>query len=182
MGLSCLTATSVGAVEPIAWLRCASGGNFMAGPCDLASAGSIWLRSVPSGDPTALTQASNGGSSRQDRRRLQLRPKAQNPQRPHPPYEFVCKAWTSQPQDSQSVRSRKCRDRHVFGPAVCWSVPILAAVNGMYRIQDPVTRLVDPFNKGTLFGSVEVFLSIVRRWPRALRGWRGPSFMRRSKA
>jgi uncharacterized ion transporter superfamily protein YfcC len=37
----------------------------------------------------------------------------------------------------------------------------LAPVNGMYRIQDPVTRLVDPFNKGTLFGSVEVFLFIL---------------------
>jgi transposase InsO family protein len=25
-------------------------------------------------------------------------------------YEFICKAWTSQPQDSQPTRSRKCRD------------------------------------------------------------------------
>jgi uncharacterized ion transporter superfamily protein YfcC len=31
----------------------------------------------------------------------------------------------------------------------------------MPRIQDPVTRLVDPFNKGMLFGSVEVFLFIL---------------------
>ena len=26
------------------------------------------------------------------------------------PYEFVCKAWTSQQQNSQSARSSKCRD------------------------------------------------------------------------
>ncbi len=38
---------------------------------------------------------------------------------------------------------------------------LLAPVNGMYGIQDPVTRQVDPFNRGTLFGSVEVFLFIL---------------------
>ena len=26
------------------------------------------------------------------------------------PYEFICKAWTKQPQDSTSTRSIKCRD------------------------------------------------------------------------
>ncbi len=38
---------------------------------------------------------------------------------------------------------------------------LLVPVNGMYGIQDPVTRQVDPFNRGTLFGSVEVFLFIL---------------------
>src|SRR5690242_16999259 len=38
---------------------------------------------------------------------------------------------------------------------------LLAPVNGMYGIQDPVTGNVSPFNRGTLFGSVEVFLFIL---------------------
>ena len=32
------------------------------------------------------------------------------------PYEFVCKAWTSSPNDSNSTRSTKCRDRTSRGP------------------------------------------------------------------
>jgi hypothetical protein len=48
----------------------------------------------------------------------------------------------------------------LFGPAVCWR-GLIGASERMYRIQDPVTRLVDPFNKGMLFGSVEVFLFIL---------------------
>jgi uncharacterized ion transporter superfamily protein YfcC len=38
---------------------------------------------------------------------------------------------------------------------------LLAPVNGMYGIQDPATGQVGPFNKGTMFGSVEVFLFIL---------------------
>ncbi len=38
---------------------------------------------------------------------------------------------------------------------------LLAPVNGMYGIQDPDTGMVGPFNKGTMFGSVEVFLFIL---------------------
>ena len=38
---------------------------------------------------------------------------------------------------------------------------MLAPVNGMYGIQDPETAMVGPFNKGTMFGSVEVFLFIL---------------------
>ena len=38
---------------------------------------------------------------------------------------------------------------------------LLAPVNGMYGIQDPETGMVGPFNKGTMFGSVEVFLFIL---------------------
>jgi hypothetical protein len=33
---------------------------------------------------------------------------------------------------------------------------LLAPVNGMYGIRDPETGMVGPFNKGTMFGSVEV--------------------------
>jgi uncharacterized ion transporter superfamily protein YfcC len=38
---------------------------------------------------------------------------------------------------------------------------MLAPVNGMYGIQDPETGQVGPFNKGKMFGSVEVFLFIL---------------------
>jgi uncharacterized ion transporter superfamily protein YfcC len=38
---------------------------------------------------------------------------------------------------------------------------LLAPVNGMYGILDPDTGMVGPFNKGTMFGSVEVFLFIL---------------------
>jgi len=38
---------------------------------------------------------------------------------------------------------------------------LLAPVNGMYGIQNPETRMVGPFNRGTMFGSVEVFLFIL---------------------
>jgi len=38
---------------------------------------------------------------------------------------------------------------------------LLAPVNGMYGIQDPETGMVGPFNKGTMFGSVEIFLFIL---------------------
>jgi uncharacterized ion transporter superfamily protein YfcC len=38
---------------------------------------------------------------------------------------------------------------------------LLAPVNGMYGIQDPKTGQVGPFNTGTMFGSVEVFLFIL---------------------
>ena len=38
---------------------------------------------------------------------------------------------------------------------------LLAPVNGMYGIQDPETGMVGPFNKGTMFGSVGVFLFIL---------------------
>jgi uncharacterized ion transporter superfamily protein YfcC len=38
---------------------------------------------------------------------------------------------------------------------------LLAPVNGMYGIQDPNTGQVGPFNKGTMFGSIEVFLFIL---------------------
>src|SRR5215475_10391428 len=38
---------------------------------------------------------------------------------------------------------------------------LLAPVNGMYGIQDPNTGQVSPFNEGTMFGSVEVFLFIL---------------------
>src|SRR6516225_12010741 len=38
---------------------------------------------------------------------------------------------------------------------------LLAPVNGMYGIRDPETGQVGPFNKGTMFGSVEVFLFIL---------------------
>jgi hypothetical protein len=30
------------------------------------------------------------------------------------PYEFICKAWTSQPQRFISARSRKCRTKHLI--------------------------------------------------------------------
>src|SRR5262249_50484610 len=35
---------------------------------------------------------------------------------------------------------------------------MLAPVNGMYGIQDPETGQVGPFNRGKMFGSIEVFL------------------------
>src|SRR5262245_14587940 len=38
---------------------------------------------------------------------------------------------------------------------------LLAPVNGMFGIQDPETGMVGPFNRGTMFGSVEVFLFIL---------------------
>jgi uncharacterized ion transporter superfamily protein YfcC len=38
---------------------------------------------------------------------------------------------------------------------------MLAPVNGMYGIQDPETGRVGPFNRGQMFGSVEVFLFIL---------------------
>jgi uncharacterized ion transporter superfamily protein YfcC len=38
---------------------------------------------------------------------------------------------------------------------------LLAPVNGMYGIQDPTTRQVDPLNRGIMFGSVEVYLFIL---------------------
>ena len=38
---------------------------------------------------------------------------------------------------------------------------LLAPVNGLYGIQDPATGLVGPFNAGTMFGSVAVFLFIL---------------------
>ncbi|HEY1886507.1 MAG TPA: hypothetical protein VGG86_10720 [Roseiarcus sp.] len=38
---------------------------------------------------------------------------------------------------------------------------LLAPVNGMYGIQDPATGQVGPFNKGMMFGSIEVFLFIL---------------------
>jgi uncharacterized ion transporter superfamily protein YfcC len=38
---------------------------------------------------------------------------------------------------------------------------LLAPVNGMYGIQDPNTGQIGPFNKGTMFGSIEVFLFIL---------------------
>ena len=38
---------------------------------------------------------------------------------------------------------------------------LLAPVNGMYGIRDPDTGHVGPFNKGTMFGSIEVFLFIL---------------------
>jgi uncharacterized ion transporter superfamily protein YfcC len=38
---------------------------------------------------------------------------------------------------------------------------LLAPINGMYGIQDPNTGQVSPFNKGTMFGSIEVFLFIL---------------------
>jgi uncharacterized ion transporter superfamily protein YfcC len=38
---------------------------------------------------------------------------------------------------------------------------LLAPVNGMYGIKDPETGLVGPFNKGRMFGSIEVFLFIL---------------------
>jgi len=38
---------------------------------------------------------------------------------------------------------------------------LLAPVNGMYGLQNPETRMVGPFNRGTMFGSVEVFLFIL---------------------
>ena len=38
---------------------------------------------------------------------------------------------------------------------------LLAPVNGMYGIRDPGTGMVGPFNKGIMFGSVEVFLFIL---------------------
>src|SRR5262245_2549423 len=38
---------------------------------------------------------------------------------------------------------------------------LLAPVNGMYGVKDPETGMVGPFNRGTMFGSVEVFLFIL---------------------
>jgi uncharacterized ion transporter superfamily protein YfcC len=38
---------------------------------------------------------------------------------------------------------------------------LLAPVNGMYGIQDPATGQVGPFNRGAMFGSIEVFLFIL---------------------
>ena len=38
---------------------------------------------------------------------------------------------------------------------------LLAPVNGMYGIRDPETGRVGPFNKGAMFGSIEVFLFIL---------------------
>jgi uncharacterized ion transporter superfamily protein YfcC len=38
---------------------------------------------------------------------------------------------------------------------------LLAPVNGMYGVQNPETRMVGPFNSGTIFGSVDVFLFIL---------------------
>src|SRR3984957_11701445 len=38
---------------------------------------------------------------------------------------------------------------------------LLAPVNGMYGIQDPDTGQVGPFNRGAMFGSIEVFLFIL---------------------
>ena len=38
---------------------------------------------------------------------------------------------------------------------------LLAPVNGMAGIRDPETGMVGPFNRGTMFGSVEVFLFIL---------------------
>jgi uncharacterized ion transporter superfamily protein YfcC len=38
---------------------------------------------------------------------------------------------------------------------------LLAPVNGMYGIQDPETGQVGPFNRGAMFGSIEVFLFIL---------------------
>jgi len=38
---------------------------------------------------------------------------------------------------------------------------LLAPINGMCGIRDPETGMVGPLNKGTLFGSVEVFLFIL---------------------
>jgi hypothetical protein len=38
---------------------------------------------------------------------------------------------------------------------------LLAPVNGLYGIQDPVTGQVGPFNSGLMFGSVSVFLFIL---------------------
>jgi uncharacterized ion transporter superfamily protein YfcC len=38
---------------------------------------------------------------------------------------------------------------------------LLAPVNGLYGIQDPATGQVGPFNRGTMFGSVQVFLFIL---------------------
>jgi uncharacterized ion transporter superfamily protein YfcC len=38
---------------------------------------------------------------------------------------------------------------------------LLAPVNGMYGIQDPGTGQVGPFNRGAMFGSVEIFLFIL---------------------
>ena len=58
MGLSSLAATSAGAVEPIAWLRCACRGNFMAGPCDPGVGGFNSAEVGSVGGSTALTQAS----------------------------------------------------------------------------------------------------------------------------
>lgn len=38
---------------------------------------------------------------------------------------------------------------------------LLAPVNGLYGIQDPETGQVGPFNRGAMFGSVQVFLFIL---------------------
>jgi uncharacterized ion transporter superfamily protein YfcC len=38
---------------------------------------------------------------------------------------------------------------------------LLAPVNGLYGIQDPATGQVGPFNRGKMFGSVQVFLFIL---------------------
>lgn len=38
---------------------------------------------------------------------------------------------------------------------------LLAPVNGMYGILDPQTGMVGPFNRGAMFGSVEIFLFIL---------------------
>lgn len=38
---------------------------------------------------------------------------------------------------------------------------LLAPVNGLYGIQDPATGQVGPFNRGAMFGSVQVFLFIL---------------------
>ena len=38
---------------------------------------------------------------------------------------------------------------------------LLAPVSGMYGLKDPVTGRVGPFNKGAMFGSIEVFLFIL---------------------
>lgn len=38
---------------------------------------------------------------------------------------------------------------------------LLAPVNGLYGIQDPETGQVGPFNEGSLFGSVQIFLFIL---------------------
>lgn len=38
---------------------------------------------------------------------------------------------------------------------------LLAPVNGLYGIQDPETGMIGPFNRGLMFGSVQVFLFIL---------------------
>jgi hypothetical protein len=60
---------------------------------------------------------------------------------------------------------------------------LLAPVNGMYGIQDPATGQVGPFNKGTMFGSTEVFpraRTAADRGPqRAWRTWLDQGLERR---